>query len=379
MKKTLATLAITATACSNLYATEETTQTQIDELKQQIAVLADTVDAQQQNSSSNAVNLGGYGELHLNLNQGKDNQIDFHRYVLFVSKEFNDRTRFFSELELEHSLAGEGKPGEVELEQAYVEYDLTDKTAMKAGLFLIPVGILNETHEPDTFYGVERNSVEKNIIPTTWWEGGVALTGKLQDGLSYDLAVHSGLNAFADDGNGNEALSSIRSGREKVAKAAANKAAYTARIKYTAVPGLELAATIQLQDDILQGAGESEVNATLYEAHAIYQKSGFELRALYAMWLLDDRADDLASGSSEQSGFYLEPSYRFNDNVGVFFRTSAWDNAATDSTDSEYTQNDIGVNYWLAPTAVLKADYFRKDKAGELNASGYNLGVGFSF
>jgi hypothetical protein len=60
-------------------------------------------------------------------------------------------------------------------------------------------------------------------------------------------------------------------------------------------------------------------------------------------------------------------------------RNSQWDTNAADSADSEVTQNDIGVNYWLAETAVLKADYYRQEKAGDLSGTGYNLGVGFSF
>ena len=84
--------------------------------------------------------------------------------------------RFFSEFELEHSLVkdtqeGEEAPGEVELEQAFIEYDFDQRNTARAGVFLLPIGILNETHEPPTFYGVERNTVENVIIPTTWWAG----------------------------------------------------------------------------------------------------------------------------------------------------------------------------------------------------------------
>ena len=104
--------------------------------------------------------LGGYGEMHYSnldndLDGGKDkDEIDFHRFVLYLSHEFSPRTRLYSELELEHTIAGEGKKGEVELEQAYIEHDLSGSQRLKAGLFLVPVGLLNETHEPDTFYGV---------------------------------------------------------------------------------------------------------------------------------------------------------------------------------------------------------------------------------
>ena len=132
--------------------------------------------------------LGGYGELHYNKLDGEGGaadkaETDFHRFVLFLGHEFNSRTRFFSELEVEHALAGEGKKGEVELEQAYVEFDLNDNHRAKAGVFLIPVGILNETHEPTTFYGVERNPIEGAIVPYTWWGGGAAFSGQLGGGF----------------------------------------------------------------------------------------------------------------------------------------------------------------------------------------------------
>ncbi|MBT5005913.1 MAG: porin, partial [Halieaceae bacterium] len=142
--------------------------------------------------------LGGYGEMHYNNledqnSDGEKTELDFHRFVLYLGHEFNENTRFFSELELEHSLSGDGKPGEVELEQAYVEHDYLNNHSVKAGLFLMPVGLMNETHEPPTFYGVERNPVEKNIIPATWWEGGLAGTGRFGQGFSYDATVTSGL------------------------------------------------------------------------------------------------------------------------------------------------------------------------------------------
>ncbi len=369
MKHSLLALAVMLSSHMAVADSNDELKAEIDALKAQLNSLADTVEAQSSQAAANAVSIGGYGEMHLNLVNGDDNEIDYHRFVLFFGKEFNERTRFFSEFELEHSIAGEGKAGEVELEQAYIEHDLNSTTSAKIGMFLIPVGIINETHEPDTFYGVERNNVEKRIIPATWWEGGVALSGKLADGVSYDIAMHSGLNSA--DGT-------IRKGRQKVAEATANKAAYTARIKYTAVPGLELAATLHKQDDILQGSGEEEINGRLMEAHAVYQKANFGFRALYAQWKLSDKIDEAQDGASKQDGFYLEPSYRMND-TGVFYRYSTWDTLAASSEDTESVQHDIGVNYWLAPTVVLKTDYYRVEKADELDGTGFNLGVGYSF
>lgn len=327
--------------------------------------------------------LGGYGELHYNNLEDKhsdtsESEIDFHRFVLFLGHDFNEKVRFFSEVEIEHSLAGDGKPGEVELEQAYIEYDYAQNHSIKSGLYLTPVGILNETHEPDTFFGVERNNVEKNIIPTTWWEAGVNFQGYLAEGLRYDLGVTSGLNIDAAAGK-----YKIRDGRQKVAEANANNAAYTGRLKYTAIPGLELATTVQYQSDLLQGEFERGAAATLFEAHAIYQVGGFEVRGLYASWDIDDSFEDATGklGVDKQEGWYVEPSYKFFDNFGVFARYSEWDNqAGSGLVDSDYSQVDVGINYWLTPQVVFKADYQDQtapDTSAEMD--GLNLGVGYSF
>lgn len=310
--------------------------------------------------------IGGYGEHHYNHFDKKDEQVDAHRYVLFVSHEYSDKVRFFSEFELEHSLAGEGKPGEVELEQAYIEWDFIENHSLVSGQFLIPVGILNETHEPETFYGTERNQVEKNIIPTTWWETGVMLKGQIVPGLSYNVAVHSGLE--------NEEAN-IRSGRQKSAKATANDLAYTARLKYTGVPGLELATTYQYQEDLSQGAFE-EASASLLEAHAVYNVGMFGLKALWASWDVDgEQAEDI--GRDEQDGFFIEPSIKPLSNLGFFVRYSEWDNSAgfDESIKSEFV--DYGVNYWLDPRVVFKFDI--SDDQSASDSDSINLGVGWSF
>jgi hypothetical protein len=319
----------------------------------------------------NRTSIGGYGELHYN--GGKQDQIDFHRFVLFFGHQFTDRIRFFSELEVEHSLVGESKPGEVELEQAYLEFSLTDRIQAKAGLFLIPVGILNETHEPPTFFGVERNIVETNIVPTTWWEGGAGARAILGGGFSADLAVHSGLQVGTDF--------LTRGGRKKVANAPAEDPAVTGRLKWTGMPGVELALTAQYQDDLTQGSA-TPTSATLMETHAIVRRGPWWLRALYARWDLDSDAAK-AIGRDEQYGWYVEPGYIFSTgkgDVGFFARYSEVDNTAGDSADSKLRQTDVGVNYWPHPQVVLKADYQLLDvPAGQFGDDRINLGVGYMF
>lgn len=310
--------------------------------------------------------MGGYGEHHYNNFNGKTDQVDAHRYVLYVSHEYSDTVHFFSELELEHSLAGDGKPGEVELEQAFIEWRFTENHSLIAGQFLVPVGILNETHEPDSFYGTERNVIENAVIPSTWWETGVMLHGELAPGLSYNFALHSGLK---------NSEANIRSARQKSAKADASEFAYTARIKYTAIPGLELATTFQRQDDMSQGQLE-DASATLFEAHGIYSMGPFSLRALWANWDVNGSEADLI-GKDSQKGYYVEPSIKATEKLGFFVRYSNWNNTAGLSTSQNQEVTDFGLNFWLHPNVVFKADY--SDHAHGSDSDSLNLGVGWSF
>ncbi len=322
--------------------------------------------------------LGGYGELHYNNLDSKD-ELDFHRFVLFFGHRFSDRLRFQSELELEHSLVedtddGSG-PGEVELEQAFIDFDLSDRHTARGGLFLLPVGILNETHEPTTFYGVERNPVETNIIPTTWWEGGAQLYGRLgEGGWGYDLALTSGLKVPT---TGSSAYK-IRSGRQKVAKADANDAAGTLRIKWAGLSGLQLAATVQRQNDVTQAAGApgTAASATLIEVHALAERGPWALRTLYARWDLSGSSPKVF-GRDEQYGYYVEPSFKFTPKLGVFARYNMWDNEAGDAADSKKKQTDVGLNYWPHENVVIKFDVI--NQSGAIDDNGFNLGLGYMF
>ena len=326
---------------------------------------------------TNKYSWGGYGELHHNrledqIGSSDTDKMDFHRFVLFYNYEYSDKLRFVSELELEHSLAGDGKPGEVELEQAYVEYDLTDKSSATVGLFLIPIGLLNETHEPDTFYGVERNDVEKNIIPTTWWAGGVMARTELADGLTLKVAAHEPLEATSSF--------KIRDGRQKTANAIAEDYAYTANLKYTAIPGVTLGGTINYQADFAQQTGLAVEELTLIEGHADIRKGPFGLRMLYADIDVTGAGPE-ANGRDSQKGGYIEPSYRFADSFGVFARYATWDNEDGNSSDTTYHQTNVGFNYWIDPRVVLKFDYQDQNNGSAITKEldGVNVGFGYSF
>jgi len=335
--------------------------------------------------------IGGYGELHYN--GGDKDEVDFHRFVIEVGHTFNEWISLQTELEVEHALVkgGDDSPGEVELEQAWVNFDLTERFGLRfgeqdrhnarAGVMLIPTGILNEVHEPTTFFGVERNPVESNIIPTTWWEAGVGFAGQLGDGFSYDLLGHSGLETPIAGSNAFK----IRNGRNKVAKATAKSGAVTGRVKWQGLPGVEIGVSGQFQRDVTQKAldGGVETPASLVEAHADILRDGFGLRALFARWDLYSNAAS-AFGRDVQQGWYVEPSYRFMTNVGevgVFARYAQWDNEAGNSVNSTFDQVSTGINYWPHEDVVLKMDFEFNDAPDGRGPDDnrLNLGLGFQY
>lgn len=408
---------LTSTATANRHNDAES----VEELRQQLREIRNKLDELDKGVSQNSdaveaiseeveergdkpsvfdrMSIGGYGELHYNNYDAEESQhdkdeLDFHRFVLFFGYEFRDDLRFFSEFEIEHALSGDGKPGEVELEQAFVEYDFDDNSAGRVGVFLLPVGILNETHEPPTFYGVERNTVENVIIPSTWWAGGVGYTRRWDNGFSFDLAVHEGLKIDSDDGTAR-----IRSGRQKTAEADADDLAGTARLKYTGIPGLELAASFQYQSDISQESGDNIDDAYLSEFHVAYSHRAFGLRALYARWDID--TDDVTTTTvdpatmeetetvgdpvkdadyDEQEGWYIEPSYKITNDFGVFAR---YEDVEGGRSRDEFDQWVVGFNYWVHENVVLKADYMDREHDNDSDEprdfDGFNLGFGYQF
>ncbi len=330
------------------------------------------------------ISMGGYGEVHYNNLDADDSsrdvdEADLHRFVVFLNKQFTDDLRFVSEFEIEHGgVESDGDPlgGEVEVEQAYIEYDVNNDAQVRGGVFLVPVGILNETHEPPTFYGVERNDVENIIIPSTWWEVGVGGNYKWDNGISADLAMTSGLD-IPNSGR-------IRSGRRKASQLDASNYAYTGRLKYTGIQGLELAATVNHQTDASQtNDANNDVieEATLYSFHGIYNRGPIGLRALYAEWDIDGDIKDAAGSPDEQFGWYLEPSYKINSWLGLYAR---YEEVEGQRVQDQFSQWEVGANWWPHEDVVVKFDWRDRSHDPEAEAQdrdfdGFDLGIGYMF
>jgi Phosphate-selective porin O and P len=381
----------------------EVAEQKVEETVQEVEAAAEAIEIAQESSGASwyeRTSVGGYGELHYNnLTDDNDtvggddalNRVDFHRFIIFLGHEFSDSIRFFSELEVEHAFiedtATGTSGGAVELEQAWIEMDINDNHRFRAGLDILPIGIINPTHEPDTWYGVERNKVESEIIPTTWWEAGAGFIGEVAPGWNYDIVAHSGLTSPT---TGSSTLRP-RSGRLKVAEADDQDIAYTGRLRYTGMPGLEVGLSGQYQSDMTGTADSLDVSATLFEGHIDYKhNSGLGLRALYARWDIDQETG-ITFTQDELVGWYVEPAYRFKapgiikGDIGIFTRYSEWDERGQgnvpDGTYVQFESWNVGMNWWPHENVVFKFDYQNEsgDSRADAIRDGFNLGIGYQF
>ena len=361
---------------------------EINELKATVAMQGEVQEASMSRIAKAAkkfekVTLGGYGELHyqdVETDGGSNSRsMDAHRYVLFFGYDFTDKVRFRSEFELEHGLtcADSDCPGEVELEQMYIEMDHTDKFSSRVGIMLTPVGILNENHEPPTFYGVERNEVEKYLIPTTWWAGGVQAIYKMDNGITVEGMVSEGLEV--------NSAGYIRGGRQKSAEATLNDWSYTARVTYTGFPGLKASVFYNHQTDPTQDSSDNLEELDIYGASAIYGfGDGFEVRAIHVQAEFEGKDETGAfftNGYDEQQGTFLEASKRFG-NLGFFVNSS---NVSGEKLARQYTVMQYGISWWYPgnSNAVIKANWYDKEHSNDSLSSsdkdGIHLGVGYVF
>jgi len=347
--------------------------------------------------------LGGYFELHYNnaingRSSGKDDVLDFHRFVLYLDHEINDWIKFTSELEVEHAFVEGGKEsGEVELEQAYLDFSLHEKFNVRAGVLLMPIGIINQNHEPPTFNGVERPFVDKYIIPTTWFDSGIGFFGEVLPGLSYQFNIMGGLKAEdfrAEDG--------IRKGRQKGFKTNAEDLAFVGRLDYKNIPGLQLGATFYWGDSAQGLSIGEDVNVTIGEFDFKYRLGNFDFRGEYALINIDDARElNLVLGktsgedaiASEIQGWYLESAYHFlrrfipgtSHDATFFIRYEDFDTQYGMPSGFERNRKydrtawTIGLSYWPTENVVIKADYQDVDQGGGGADDFFNLGLGWQF
>lgn len=223
------------------------------------------------------VSLAGYGEMLYEAVPGKDNRLDFLRLITYIGYRFEERFLFNSEIEIEHAAVEPGeRPGELAVEFAYLEYAHADWARLRGGLLLVPMGFINEQHEPVVFLSAKRPRTETLIIPTTFRENGVGLLGNWGI-LGYKLYLLNGLNGEEFSGK-----SGYREGRQAGAKALANRFMGVGNLSLTPLAGLKFEGSL-LRGNVNQNlAGLPSLPLLITEIHGEYRFRGLWLRGLIA-------------------------------------------------------------------------------------------------
>lgn len=388
MKKLLLSVALAATSLNSFAQTEQDSitfdpQYQLNSAQRVLS------------ANKDAVTLGAYGEITYNQPEGDNGELDVQRLVMLLGYQFNDEVQFFTEIEFEHV-------EEVYVEQAFVNYNFARNINFRAGLMLVPMGIINEYHEPTTFNGVERPAIAGSIIPTTWREIGLGLTGRINSAnLTYQAYVFNGFKSTDASGKGLIGGSSgLRGGRQKGIQSTVNTPNLSAKVEYYGILGMRLGLAgyfgrTQAADevDMLDGA---DVGMSMIGLDARYVYKRFTARGEYIYASLSDTEayNDLTGRDlgSALSGWYAEAAYNLlplmnKQKLFAFARYEDYDtHAATEGDLVEnpaYDRNDItlGLSYHIAPGVVFKGDYQIKDNAVEgyeaKNQLNFGIGVWF--
>jgi hypothetical protein len=405
------------------------TAAELAELKRRIEVLSQEIESQRVEAAApppvqstepglspgagkvyalkSGLSIGGYGETILSVysthlqNGQKDptnNLADTLRAVLYVGYKFTDWLVFDSEYEFEHSgFSDEHAEGEAIVEFAWLDFLITPWFNIRAGQVLLPVGWINELHEPPIFLGVLRPQLEQEtgIIPTTWHEIGVGFHGELPANLNYRVYVLNGLNSalFNADNTG-----SIGSGRQDGHQAIANKPAFTGRLDWRPVPGTTLGASFYVGNSN-QAPGSIAVWTTLWDVHAEYRGYGFQARAIYTR-LTNSPAGVASYGPNSpafgvgtlQSGGYIEAGY---DVFSLFpsipqaiipfvryERLNTQQAVAPGATADPANQQDIvtvGINYKPIPQVAIKTDLMFIMNGANTGRNQFDLGIAYLF
>jgi len=357
--------------------------------------------------------IGGYGEALYESPSGGLPRVDLLRAVFYIGHKFTPTLLFNSEIEFEHAgvrdeaevavdpFSGQGAAeltGEVVMEFAYLDWMARPSLGVRAGKVLVPLGLVNEMHEPPVFIGARRPETERFIIPSTWAAVGAGLYGTTARGLEWRAYLMEGL-----DGAHFSASSGIRSGRQAGSQAVVTHPALAARADWKGTPGLMVGLAGYTGDSWQQNdpAGvDLSARVTITDVHATWRWRNLEVRGLYAMGSLDqagllsdelgltgsDRLGEHFWGGYAEAAYDLAPALMPGSSWGLlpYFRTESYDTQDGVPGGTENSALERGIlTFGLAvkphPNVVLKTDRESFSDAAGGDASRWNVALGWLF
>lgn len=347
---------------------------------------------------SEGVSFAGYGEMLLEnfdsenesgVGRAPTTRLDFLRHILYAGYRFNDKFLFNSEIEVEHA-------NEISVEFAYVDYMASDNLTLRGGMILLPLGLVNEFHEPTVFTGARRPETEQRILPTTWRENGAGILGSAGI-VNFRAYVTNGLRGAGFSSAG------LRGGRQKGGKALAANLAFSGRLDITPVPGVVAGLGLydggSGQEQVVLDGSRLDVGTTVVEVHGQAQLRGFDLRALFAQASVDQagrasRALGLPARSAiaeTMQGGYLQAGY----NVLSQFTTplALTPYVRYEQIDTQHSVpagfvrdlsrdgvvKTLGVELKPIPNVAVKTDYQWIANEAGTGRNQFNVNLGYAF
>jgi len=339
--------------------------------------------------------LGGYFDTELVFNEDSTSMFKAHRLILQASAQPHKRILFNTELEFEYGGLVNAGPdnGQIKIEQAWVDFMLSEALVFRTGIVLIPFGRVNILHDSDVRDTTNRPLYAKYIVPTTWMDTGAGFHGIIDtDTLSINYEGYL-INGLADtDATASDNISGskgIREARPGFKSDNNNNMAVVARIGISPSLGTEFGTSYYT--GTVDDNNKELVTITGFDA--AWKSGPTEWLAEYATVSIKSNA---GSGKpSGMNGYYIEGRYHLTGDwlknsilgegfrhpvITLFGRVGAIDLDHSVQDSKDITQTTIGVNYRPIETLVYKLEYeMNTEKRGETKNNAVIASVAFGF
>lgn len=322
-------------------------------------------------SPIDGLKFGAYGELKFGTRQNPahggqwQTGFDAARLVLLPTFQLTDSIIFNAEIEFEHAGSGFDEDdklhGTAEVEQLYIDFKVSPFFNVRApGIDLIPVGYINQHHEPTLFYSVNRPELAERLVPSTWASPATSVYGQIVDDLRYQFQISTSLEDFGSgfdsrtDGgtpapfpagyapgiSGTDGLGFARPPRGDFTQLS-NDLAYALRLEYTPpfIPGLAGSTSVYFTPNTTPRGAYADTGTplhhsslTLLDSELRYRMpgTGFEARAEYVQVFFGRPRNLRANNDSDPANNVGRTMYGLSGEVAYHFPIgtylgSAWE------------------------------------------------------
>ena len=308
------------------------------------------------------------------ISEGDVNTFRAHRFIVNYGSIISPKVRLNSEIEYEYGGyvtnkddADNNQEGQIKIEQAWVDYDMSDLFTFRSGIVLVPVGQLNIYHDSDMRDFTARPLVNYYIIPTTWMDTGVGLHGSIEHGdfeYTYEGYVINGL----DSENSYSTTKGLRNMRPNFKNDTNKGKAITGRLGV--IPNINT----NFGFSSYQGQG----GQSLFALDGRYSVGQLSLKSEVATYT--DDFDNNANGFNLEGKYNISPFFNLKEEINLIARVEQVDLVASNSDEGQINRTSIGFNFKPVPSLLYKVEYSfneSQDSTDDDNTLMASVAVGF--